>query len=166
MQRKANKPIFVVGSRVYERASSLRVWVTIRICFPCQSQNGWGDFAVNVAIAYQIGAARGDHSILSAMEIGDSELFAAFGQSIDDLILRHRTDLETKREIRTIELKLEPRWLEATSIAAGPRHVRFMERRSIPCTYAMRKLFPQALYQAVIADPKLVQTTCVRLRCG
>jgi hypothetical protein len=30
----------------------------------------------------------------------------------------------------------------------------------------MRKLFPQALYQAVVADPKLVQTTCVRLRCG
>jgi hypothetical protein len=46
-----------------------------------------GDFAVNVAIAYQIGVARGDHSILSAMDIGDSELFAAFGQSIDDLIL-------------------------------------------------------------------------------
>jgi hypothetical protein len=46
-----------------------------------------GYFAVNVAIAYQIGVARGDHSILSAMDIGDSELFAAFGQSIDDLIL-------------------------------------------------------------------------------
>jgi hypothetical protein len=87
MQGKTNKPIFVVRSRVHKRASSLRVWVTIRICFPWQSQIGWGDFPVNVAIAYQIGAARGDHSILSAMDIWDSELFAAFGQSIDDLIL-------------------------------------------------------------------------------
>jgi hypothetical protein len=32
------------------------------------------DFAINVAIAYQIGAARGDHSILSPMDIGDSEI--------------------------------------------------------------------------------------------
>ena len=32
------------------------------------------------------------------MDIGDSELFAAFGQSIDDLILRHCTAVETKRE--------------------------------------------------------------------
>ena len=37
-----------------------------------------GDFAVNVAVAYQIGAARGDYSILSAMDIQDEELFAAF----------------------------------------------------------------------------------------
>ncbi len=39
-----------------------------------------GDFAVNVAIAYQTGAARGDHSILSAMDIPEEEFFAAFGQ--------------------------------------------------------------------------------------
>ena len=67
-----------------------------------------GDFAINVAIAYQVGAARGDYSILSAMDIRDDELFAAFGRSINDLILRHRKDLETKRETRTIELKVEP----------------------------------------------------------
>ena len=39
-----------------------------------------GDFAVNVAVAYQIGAARGDYSILSAMDIRDDELFAALGR--------------------------------------------------------------------------------------
>ncbi len=40
-----------------------------------------GDFAVTVAIAYEIGVARGDYSILGAMDIRDDELFAALGQS-------------------------------------------------------------------------------------
>jgi len=38
--------------------------------------------------------ARGDYSILSGMEIRNDELFAAFGASIDDLVLCHRKDLE------------------------------------------------------------------------
>ena len=76
-----------------------------------------GDFAVSVAVAYQIGAARGDYSIFSAMDIRDDELFAEFGRSLNDLILRHRKDLEIKRETRTTELKIEPRWLEATRTA-------------------------------------------------
>jgi hypothetical protein len=32
------------------------------------------------------------------MDIRDDELFAAFGQSRNGLILRHRKDLEIKRE--------------------------------------------------------------------
>ena len=57
-----------------------------------------GSFAVNVAIAYQVGAARGDHSILSAMEIRNDELFAAFGQSIAD---RTREDAAVGRASTT-----------------------------------------------------------------
>ena len=116
-----------------------------------------GDFAVNVAIVYQIGAARGDYSILSAMDIGDDELFASFGRSINDLILRHRTDLETKRETRTIELKLEPRWLEATRTATGPK------RRWVDGTpeyslhiCGLRKLFPQARFIHLFRDVQAV----------
>ena len=45
-----------------------------------------GEFAVNVAVVNQIGAARGDYSIFSAMDIRDSELFAALGQSIHEVI--------------------------------------------------------------------------------
>ena len=106
-----------------------------------------GDFAVNVAVAYQIGAARGDYSILSAMDIQDDELFATFGQSINDLILRHRKHLETKRETRSAELKIESRWLEATSTAAGPkgRWVDGTPEYSFHIC-GLRKLFPQALF--------------------
>jgi len=43
-----------------------------------------GDFAVNVAVACQIGAPRADYSILSAMKIRDDELFDTFGRSINE----------------------------------------------------------------------------------
>jgi len=38
-----------------------------------------GHFAANVALAYQTGAARGDYSVFSAMDVQEEELFAAFG---------------------------------------------------------------------------------------
>ncbi len=92
-----------------------------------------GDFAVNVAIAHQIGAARGIYSVLSAMDIRDDELFAAFGRSINDLILRHRKDLERNRETSR-QLKIDPRWLEAASTATGPKDVGWMERQNTRST--------------------------------
>lgn len=116
-----------------------------------------GDFAVNVAIAYQIGAARDDHSILSAMEIGADELFTAFGQSINGLILRHRQHLETKRETRTIERKIEPRWLEATSTAAGPK-TRWVDGTPEYSLHicGLRKLFPEARFVHLARDVQAV----------
>jgi hypothetical protein len=121
-----------------------------------------GNFAVNVAIAYQIGAARGDYSLLSAMDIRDDELFAAFGRSINDLILCHRKDLETKRETRTIELKIEPRWLEATSTAAGPK-TRWVDGTPEYCLHicGLRKLFPQALFVHLFRDVRAVVRSMV-----
>jgi hypothetical protein len=116
-----------------------------------------GDFGINVGIAYQVGAARGDYSILSAMDIRDDELFAVFGRSINDLILRHRKDLETKRETRTIELKVEPRWLEATSMAAGPK-TRWVDGTPEYSLHicGLRKLFPEARFIHLFRDVRAV----------
>jgi hypothetical protein len=121
-----------------------------------------GDFALNVAIAYQIGAARGDYSILSAMDIREDELFAEFGRSINELILSHREDLESKREARCVELKLDRRWLDASSSAAGPK------RRWVDGTpeyslhiYALRKIFPQALFVHLFRDVRAVVRSMV-----
>ena len=162
MQERVNKPIFVVGSP--RSGTSILTWCLghHRNVFPVPESNWMGDFTVNVAIAYQIGAARGDYSILSAMEIRDDELFATFGQSINDLILRHRKDLETKRETRTIELKIEPRWLEATSTAAGPktRWVDGTPEYSFHI-YGLRKLFPQALFVHLVRDVRAVVRSMV-----
>jgi hypothetical protein len=112
-----------------------------------------GDFAISIAIGHQIGAARGDRSILSAMDIREDELFATLGQGINDLILHHRKDLEKKRETRSIELKLEPRWFETASTAARPK------RRWVDGTpeyslhiYGLHKLFPDAVFIHLVRD--------------
>jgi hypothetical protein len=116
-----------------------------------------GDFAVDVALAYRIGAARDYYSILSAMDIPNDELFAAFGRSINDLILGHRTDLERKRFAKRIELKLDPRWIKAASTAAGAktRWVDGTPEYSFHI-HGLRKLFPQALFVHLVRDVRAV----------
>jgi hypothetical protein len=153
MQYSLNRPIFVVGSP--RSGTSILTWCLGHHpnLFPVPESNWMGDFAVNVALAYQTGAARGDHSILSAMDVRDEEFFAAFGQSINDLILRHRKDLERKRETRSAALKLDAKWLEATSMAVGPKR-RWVDGTPEYSFYicALRKLFPAALFIHVVRD--------------
>jgi hypothetical protein len=157
MHRDINKPIFVLGSP--RSGTSILTWCLGHHpnLFPLPESNWMGDFAVNVAVAYQIGAARGDYSILSAMDIQDDELFAAFGHSINDLILRHRKHLETKRETRSVELKIESLWLEATSTASGPkeRWVDGTPEYSFHI-WGLRKLFPQARFIHLLRDVQTV----------
>jgi Sulfotransferase family len=153
MQYTLNKPIFVVGSP--RSGTSVLTWCLGHHpnLFPVPESNWMGDFAVNVALAYQTGAARGDHSILSAMDIQEEELFATFGQSINDLILCHRKDLERKRETRSAELKLDAKWLEATSMAVGPK-TRWVDGTPEYSFYicALRKLFPGAVFIHIVRD--------------
>ena len=121
-----------------------------------------GDFAFNVAVAYQIGAARGDYSIFSAMDIRDSQLFAALGQSIDKVILQHRTDLERKRKSRSSASKVDARWLEATSTSAGPK-TRWVDGTPEYSLHVcgLLKLFPQALLIHLIRDVRAVVRSMV-----
>ena len=162
MDEQINKPIFVLGSP--RSGTSILTWCLGHHpnLFPVPESNWMGNFAVNVAIAYQIGAARGDYSILSAMDIQDDELFAAFGQSINDLILRHRTDLERKRKDRSAALKIEACWLEATSTAAGPKG-RWVDGTPEYSFYicGLRKLFPHALFVHIFRDVRAVVRSMV-----
>ena len=66
-----------------------------------------GDFAVNVAKSYQVGAARGIFSILSAMGISRDEFFSHIGRSINSLVLKHRCDLDRKRLIIAVQRLLK-----------------------------------------------------------
>ena len=68
-----------------------------------------GDFAVNVAKGYQIGAARGTFSILSAMCISRDEFFSHIGHSINSLIFKHRCDLDRTRLITAVQRLLKGR---------------------------------------------------------
>jgi hypothetical protein len=143
MQDQINKPIFVVGSP--RSGTSILTWCLGQHpnIFPVPESNWMGDFAVNVAIGYQIGAARGDRSILSAMDIRDDELFAAFGQSINGLILRHRKDLETKRKATITASEPKGRWVDGTPEYSLHIH-------------GLRKLFPDALFIHIIRDVRAV----------
>ncbi len=157
MQDQIDKPIFVVGSP--RSGTSILTWCLGHHpnLFPVPESNWMGDFSVSVAVAHQIGTARGDYSILSAMDIRDDELFAALGQSISDLILRHRTDLERKRETRSAALKLDARWREAASTAAGPKE-RWVDGTPEYSLHicGLRKLFPHALFIHLCRDVRAV----------
>ena len=75
--------------------------------FPVPESNWMGDFAVQVARSYQVGAARGIFSILSAMGISRDEFFSHTGRSINSLILKHRGDLDRKRLIIAVQRLLK-----------------------------------------------------------
>ena len=62
---------------------------------------------MNVAMSYQVGAARGIFSILSAMGISRDEFFSHIGRSINSLVLRHRCDLDRKRLIIAVQRLLK-----------------------------------------------------------
>jgi Sulfotransferase family len=104
-----------------------------------------GEFAVNIASSYQIGAARDNRTILSAMDISRAEFFANFGHAINDLILGHRKHLERKRDLEgTLNRKhstSEPkaRWVDGTPEYSLHIH-------------GLRKLFPEALFIHIVRD--------------
>src|SRR6266480_2642993 len=97
MQNTINKPIFVVGSP--RSGTSILTWCLGQHpnLFPVPESNWMGDFAVTLAIGYQVGAARGIFSMLSAMGISRDEFFSHIGTSINSLVLKHRSDLDRKR---------------------------------------------------------------------
>ena len=120
-----------------------------------------GDIAIDFAIRYQIGAARGIRSVLSAMDVQSDEFFASFGQTINDLILRHRKDLDRKRRVvsppgahrapspsKTSHPKSQPkaRWVDGT-----PEYSFYI------C--GLRKLFPKARFIHIVRDvPSVVRS--------
>ena len=109
MQEQVNKPIFVVGSP--RSGTSVLTWCLGQHLnmFPVPESNWIGDLAVNIEICYQIGAARGNRSLLSAMDIQRDEFFAHFGRGINALILKHRGDLDRKRMIQGVQGRLKDR---------------------------------------------------------
>jgi hypothetical protein len=114
-----------------------------------------GDFTIDLAIRYQIGTARGNRSVLSAMDIEREEFFARFGQSINDLILNHRKDLERKRSGYTA--RAVPNAVPEASMTVQPgvnRKARWVDGTPEYSLHicGLRKLFPGALFIHIVRD--------------
>jgi hypothetical protein len=98
-----------------------------------------GQFAVNVGVSYGVGTARNNYTILSAMDISREEFFANFGRSINDLILSHWLDLGGKGKMTRPPTEPKMRWVDGTPYYS--LHI-----------YALRKLFPEAVFIHVLRD--------------
>jgi hypothetical protein len=162
MHEEINKPIFVVGSP--RSGTSILAWCLGHHpnIFPVPESNWMGEFAENVAVAHQIGSARGGLSILSAMDIRDNEFFAAFGRSINEMVVGHRRQLEINRENSNSPSKANQQWLEAISMTAGPktRWVDGTPEYSFHI-YGLRKLFPEARFVHMSRDVSAVVCSMV-----
>jgi Sulfotransferase family len=123
---------------------------------PVPESNWMGDFAMNVAVGYRVGAARGNLSILSAMEITPAAFFANFGQSINELILAHRSVLEQKR-------KFDPS-SKRKHAAFGPK-VRWVDGTPEYSFHicGLRKLFPTAVFIHLVRDVDSVVRSLLNL---
>jgi hypothetical protein len=139
MQGETNKPVFIVGSP--RSGTSILTWCLGQHpnIFPVPESNWMGDFAVHLAASYRIGTARGDRTILSAMDIGRDEFFARFGQSINQCILAHRKDLDRKRKMTRPSSDPKARWVDGTPEYSV--HI-----------FALRKLFPEAVFIHIVRD--------------
>jgi hypothetical protein len=150
MEDGINKPIFVVGSP--RSGTSILTWCLGQHpnIIPLEESGWMGDLAIDLAIYYQIGTARGEYSLLSSMNVEKAEFFAAFGKSINDLILRHRLDLERNRWRHAAgpsipshcfvpQYDVKTRWVDGTPEYSF--HI---------C--GLRKLFPNALFVHVFRD--------------
>ncbi|HEV3098120.1 MAG TPA: sulfotransferase [Candidatus Udaeobacter sp.] len=158
MQNQVNRPIFVVGSP--RSGTSILTWCLGQHpnIFAVPESNWMGDFVVNAAVVHQVGAARGHLSILSAMDISRDELLANFGRTINDLIISHRLDLEkTRAAIPSL-----PEFMRRSLSGARTRWVDGTPEYSLHI-YALKKLFPEAVFIHVLRDVRDVVRSMLNL---
>jgi hypothetical protein len=153
MEDGINKPIFIVGSP--RSGTSILSWcLGQHPNIIALEESGWmGDLAIDLAIYYQTGTARGEYSLLSSMDVKKAEFLSLFGESINDLILRHRVDLNRKRWQRAAgpNAVMGPRTKSQLALNPKARWVDATPEYSLHIC-GLRKLFPDALFIHIFRD--------------
>ena len=149
MKDQVTKPIFVVGSP--------RSGTTVLAYCICQHPNilyqeeaDWrGPFAIDAAVNHRRGSARGPRGQLSAIGVGREEFLMSFGQSINELILSHRKQFQSRRaqwDLPPFTISRSPEEPKSRWVAGAPENSFYV------C--GLRKLFPQALFIHLVRDVK------------
>ena len=165
IQNGLNKPIFVVGSP--RSGTSVLTWCLAQHpnIFSVNESTGIGDLAVALVTCHERKMGLGPDSLWSAMKVQRDEFFAAFGQTINELIQRHKVDLEETRWAQTIAAnsqvhgfpidksinKLKTRWVDGTPLYSF-------------YIYGLRKLFPDARFIHIVRDVTSVVRSMLNFR--
>ena len=148
---RVNKPIFIVSSG--RAGSTILTWCLGQHpnIIPQEESDWLGPFAIDAAVGYERGTARGEWGQLSANFIQRDELLSRLGEAINGLILSHREQFENTvlREragryppafnISRSENEPKSRWVDGT-----PEYSFYI------C--GLRKLFPQARFVHLVRD--------------
>jgi hypothetical protein len=114
---------------------------------------GIGDLAVALAVCYQTKPVLANRSPFSEMGMQREEFLAAFGQTINGLILNHSIDLERRRWEQTAAPGTPPDHFLTEQSAGVPkgRWVDGTPEYSFHIS-GLRKLFPNALFIHIVRD--------------
>jgi len=147
MKEGTSKPIFVVGSP--RSGTSILTWCIGQHpnILPQEESNWLGPFAVDAAVGYQRGSERGKRGQLSANFIEREEFLERFGETIDQLILSHRKQFESRQAGCTV-----PHFKVSRS-SEEPKS-RWVDGTPENCFYicGLRKLFPKAQFVHLVRD--------------
>src|SRR5262245_41767627 len=147
MKEGTSKPIFVVGSP--RSGTSILTWCIGQHpnILPQEESNWLGPFAVDAAVGYQRGSERGKRGQLSANFIEREEFLERFGETIDQLILSHRKQFESRQAGCTV-----PHFKVSRS-SEEPKS-RWVDGTPENCFYicGLRKLFPKAQFIHLVRD--------------
>jgi len=146
-----SKPIFIVGSG--RSGSTILTWCLGQHpnIIPQEESDWLGLFALDAAVAYERGTARGERGQLSANFIERDEFLSRFGQTIDQLIVGHR------RKFEDLNLRQQMGWYPPPfNISRAPSEPKSRWVDGTP-EYAfyicgLRKLFPQARFVHLVRD--------------